>query len=363
MKILILANSDIGLYNFRKELLETLIKENNQIIIALPNGQRISDLKKLGCQYFSIKLDRRGMNPLSDLLLLKRYCNLIKVLDPEMILTYTIKPNIYGGIAASLKHKEYITNITGLGSSIENGGIISKVVFLLYKVALRNAKCVFFQNKSNKEVFFKKGFHFLHSRIIPGSGVNLDYHTFEEYPCESMPITFLFIGRIMKEKGIDELFKALEKVRKKNIKVICNLIGFYEENYRERIEQLENQGLIKYFGFQEDVRPYIKKSWAIIQPSYHEGLSNVLLEASAAGRPVLASRIPGCQEAFEEEVTGIGFEAHDSEEIAFAIEKFVLLPYEKKKKMGKEARRKMEKEFDRKLVVKEYLEEIKRKKI
>lgn len=360
MKILVLTNNDIGLYNFRKELLEELLKRENQILIALPEGVRIADLTKLGCKFYPINIDRRGKNPFKDIILFKVYFQLIKAYLPDIILTYTIKPNIYGGIAATLNRKPYIINITGLGSALENNGLIKSLILFLYKMAVQNAKCVFFQNRENYQFFLKNKIHISNPRFLPGSGVNLKYNKFEEYPEEGETLLFLFIGRIMKEKGVEELLTAFGQLKKEHQDISCILIGNYEEDYRKMIESLDQRGVIQYVGFQNDVRPYIKRCWAVIQPSYHEGLSNVLLEAAAAGRPVLASKIPGCQEAFDEGITGFGFKPQNTISLRETILKFIQIPYQRKKEMGLAARKKMEREFDRKVVIEAYLDEIQR---
>lgn len=359
MKVLILANNDVGLYNFRKELIQRLIQENIQVHIALPNGERIPDLEKIGCVYHEIQIDRRGMNPVKDGLLFGKYLRLLRNLKPDTVLTYTIKPNIYGGIAGRICRKQYIVNITGLGTAIENGGLKKALLLYLYKIALKKASCVFFQNHSNYKKFISYGICRTKEKILPGSGVNLKYHMFEEYPEENSPVIILFIGRIMRDKGVNEFFEMAEQIKKEYPDVIFQMIGFYEENYRVKVSELQSRNVIEYLGFQEDIRPYLKKSWAVIQPSYHEGLSNVLLEAGAHGRPVLASRISGCRETFDEGISGLGFKVKDSGSMQKTVKKFLELPYQKKREMGMAARKKMEDEYNREIVINEYMKEIK----
>ncbi|HOA82196.1 MAG TPA: glycosyltransferase, partial [Defluviitaleaceae bacterium] len=196
------------------------------------------------------------------------------------------------------------------------------------------------------------------TRLTPGSGVNLKYHCFEEYPDSDNIIKFLFIGRIMKDKGIDELLEAAQKVKCMYPNVQFDLVGYCEENYTKRLSDFENRGIIKYHGQQDDVHSFIKGAHAIIHPSYHEGMANVLLEAASTGRPVLASNIPGCRETFDEGVTGYGFEVRNTSALVNTIEKFIKLPYEDKKQMGIAGRVKVEHEFDRQIVVDCYMEEI-----
>lgn len=359
MKILIFTNKDTGLYKFRKELLQQLINDGVHVFIALPDGEYIPLLKKMGCIFCETPVDRRGMNPWKDLRLLIRYNRLIRKIRPDIVLTYTIKPNIYGGIICRLYHVKYIETITGLGTAIEDKGILSKILLLLYKVGLKNASQVFFQNAENQR-FFKENKMVKKSRLISGSGVNLQEHCFEEYPTEDGELRFIFIGRIMKDKGIEELLICAEQLKAVYPNIYFDLVGNYdEESYRAQVEELEKKGIVKYLAFQSDVHSVIKRYHAIILPTYHEGLSNVLLEAAACGRPVLTTRIPGCRETYEEEVSGIGFEAKNTKSLIEAVEKFIGLAYEEKREMGIQGRKKMEREFDRQLVIEAYMQEIK----
>ncbi|MFJ7974835.1 glycosyltransferase family 4 protein [Peribacillus sp. NPDC096379] len=360
MKILVFANFGMGLYNFRKELLEALINQNNEVYVSLPNDEYVPKLEKIGCKFVDTHLDRRGTNPLKDIKLLINYMGIIKRIKPNVVLTYTIKPNVYGGIACAITKTPYITNITGLGTSIENKGLIQKVTLKLYRLGLKKASCVFFQNKTNQRFFIDNKIVKSNTRLIPGSGVNLELQKFEKYPMIDDNIKFLFIGRIMKAKGIEELMEAAELVKVQYPNVQFHLIGGSEENYYKKLDELERLDIIKYHGQQNDVHSYIKQTHATILPSYHEGLANVLLESASSGRPVLASRVTGCIEAFDEGLTGFGFEAKNVESLVEAIIKFINLPYDQKRVMGIYGRRKMENEFDRNIVISAYLKEIKK---
>lgn len=358
MKILILANNSTGLYKFRKELIEELANNNYQIYVSSPQDNFTYRLISLGCNHIETHVDRRGTNPISDLKLLVSYIQLIKHIKPDVVLTYTIKPNVYGGLACRLTKTSYITNITGLGTSIENKGLIRWITLALYGCGLKSAKCVFFQNEPNRQLFIKEKIIRGKSILIPGSGVNLDQYSFEVYPEDNEIIRFLFIGRIMKAKGIDELLVAAKRIKEKYPNVQFDLIGGTEEDYLKQLNELKMQGIINYHGQQENVYDYIKRSHAIILPSYHEGTANVLLESASTGRPIIATRVTGCIETFDEGVTGLGFEVKNAESLVHAIINFIKLPYEKKKSMGIEGRKKMEREFDRCIVVKEYMQEI-----
>lgn len=359
MKILILANFDMWLYKARKELLEKLLL-NHEVYIALPDGEYIERMEKMGAIFQPINIDRRGKNILYEI---KTFCKYIKVVHsvkPDMVLTYTVKPNIYGGIVCRLLHRPYIANVTGLGTAVEEKSKFSKILVQCYCAALKKASCVFFQNKSNRSFFVKNGLKNSNIKLLPGSGVNLEEHCYEEYPDSEDEITFLFIGRIMRDKGVVELVDASKRIQKrfKNIKV--QLVGFCEEDFKSKLEKINAKKYVELCGQQEDVHSFIKQCHAVVLPSYHEGMANVLLEAAACGRPVLASNVPGCRETFDEGISGFGFEARNAKDLEKAMEKFIKLDHEKKAEMGRAGRKKMEKQFNRNIVVRMYEKEIER---
>lgn len=359
MKILILANNDIGLYKFRKELLERLIADGHEVCVSVPGGEFVGALEKLGCKVESTEISRHGTNPIEDLKLMVRYRSYVKRFHPDIVFTYTIKPNIYGGIVCAFMGVSYISNITGLGTAIENPGAIRRLLLAMYKIALKKANCVFFQNAENRDFFVTRKLVNGKYRLIPGSGVNVADYKYEEYPKrQSGHDKFLFIGRIMKDKGIRELFEAACRIKEEYPDASFDIVGGEDEDFLEDIHRLEGKGIIRYWGQQSDVRPFIKDCSAVVLPSYHEGMSNVLLEAASVGRPVLASDIPGCRESFDEDISGFGFRPGDADSLYHVLKKFILLPTCQKAEMGRNGRRKMETKFSRDIVIQAYLEEI-----
>lgn len=355
--ILILANSSVGAYSFRNELIEGLLI-SHKVVISVPDAERTAELEAEGCEVVNTSLNRRGMNPIEDFILLLSYCKLLKRIRPDIVLTYTIKPNIYGGLCCRMRKIPYITTITGLGSNFQKQGLLKQLVIRMYQTALKKTERVFFQNEQNQQIFRECRIEGKRSILVNGSGVNLDRHRFEEYPIGE-PVRFLFIGRIMKEKGIEEFLKAAEAVHMKyGEKVSFEILGACDEDYEELLADYEKRGIISLFGFRTDVQPYIKAASAIVLPTYHEGMSNVLMEASASGRPVIASDISGCREIFEEGVTGFGCRPRDAESLIAALEKLLTLRAEERADMGRRAREKMEREFDRKRVTDVYIKEI-----
>lgn len=361
MKILILANNDVGLYKFRKELLERLLADGHEVLVCLPYGPFVDDMVKMGCRYLFSNFERRGTNPWRDLKLLKDYITILKIEKPNIVFTYTIKPNVYGGIACRIRNIPYVTNITGLGTSIENKGLLQLITLNLYKIGVGKAKKVFFQNTTNRDFMISHGIINSEYEVLPGSGVNIDDNKLEAYPSENDGIKFLFIGRIMKDKGIEEYLAAARIIKKKFTDVKFDIIGDYDDSrYQKDVEAAVAEGIVGYFGFQKDVHKFIAEHHATVLPTYHEGLSNVLLETAATGRCVIASNIPGCRETFDDGITGIGFEPQNVESLSFALEKFLGMPRDSKKQMGLAGRKKIETQFDRNIVINKYIKIIQR---
>ncbi len=358
MKILVLANNDVGLLSFRQELLTSLLDKNYEVIVSLPSGNRIDEIKTLGCKISIANISRRGMNPVEDLKLLKYYLNLLSKEKPNVVLTYTIKPNIYGGMSCAIKGIPYIVNITGLGSAVEKPGIIQTLTVNMYRLAMRKAKCIFFQNEGNRNFFKSRNIRNDIHRIIPGSGANIKRFQPAEYPSFG-PIRFLFISRLMKEKGIEEYFAAAQYFRRIRNDVEFHILGDCEEDYTTQLKALESDGVVIYHGQQNDVRPFLSECSCLIHPTFYpEGMSNVILEAASTGRPVITTRRHGCMEAVDDGVTGFLFEEKDTQGLIDQIEKFLSMSVEGRAEMGKRARSKMEREFDRQIVVDAYLDEI-----
>lgn len=391
-KILIISNSDAGLYEFRKEVVSALIETGYEVHISVPETGFKDRLAMLGATIHVTALDRRGMNPATDYKLYKAYKALLKELKPDVALTYTIKPNVYGGVACKKAKVAYLANVTGLGSTLQGDGILKKFIVMLYRIGLKGASCVFFQNAYNMEFMKNCGCvsQKTHTRLLSGSGVNLEEHALLPYPkielsCENTfaersgdtqpddkqltdtiskdnRIHLLNIGRIMDDKGSSELLTAVEKIRETHPEVVLDILGTFEEETKDKYEpwvnRLVESGAVFFHGFRDDVDNFYKVCHVVIHPSYHEGMSNVVQEAAAAGRPVLTSDIPGCNEIYENGIGGIAFEPRSMESLLEAMETFLSMSEADREKMGIAAREYVEKHFDRKLVVEAYLEEI-----
>ena len=361
-KILILSNDSSYTYNLRDVLLERFVNEGFEVVVCCECLNYKQNLLDLGVKLIDVKFSRHSINPFSNIALLKQYKKIILTENPDVVLTYNIKPNVYGGIACKSLRIPYIPNITGLGIAVKNAGIVQKISKQLYKVGMSGASCVMFQNIDNKMFFIENDMLGEATRtcLLPGSGVNLEKFTLQPYPENNTEMVFSIIGRIMKDKGTDELLEAVRLVKNKFSKTVFRMIGYFDDKYQKIIMRSVKEGLIEYYEEQQDIRQFIKESWAVIQPSHHEGMSNVLIESAACGRPVIATDIPGCRETFDNNVSGFAFPVGDVVSLAKTIIQFIELPHHKKVQMGLEGRAVVEKKFDRNFVASAYLEEVKK---
>ena len=358
-KVLFLVNHDVVIYNFRLELVERLLAEGHQVVISSPYGERIDDLVALGCEFRPITLSRHGMNPVQELKLLRDYIKLIREEKPDIVFTYTIKPNIYGGIACALRKVPYVVNITGLGTAVENSGLVQKITVMLYRLALARVQRVFFQNEENRQFFVDRKLAMGKHGMLPGSGVNLQRFSPLEYPGEETT-EFVFISRIMKEKGADQYLEAAEYSRGKYPNTRFHICGFCEQAYEQKLKDLHDKGIIIYHGMVRDVKQVIAKTHCTIHPTYYpEGLSNVLLESAACARALITTNRSGCREVIDNGINGFVVEQKHTQDLIDKIEVFLALPWEQKKAMGIAGRAKVEREFDRQIVVEKYLQEMK----
>lgn len=336
-----------------------LIDEGHEIIVSAPVDDKTTDVEQLGCKVIDTQFNRKGTNPINDLALIIKYRKLLKKIKPDVVLSYTTKPNLYGGIACQLLGIPQIANITGLGVAVEYPGLLQRITILLYKIGLRKTKTVFFQNIANKDFCLKHRMVNGQYKLIPGSGVNIDFHSFQSYPDVASPLKFVFISRLIKQKGIEEYFKAAERIKVKHPEIEFHIVGWCEDAYSEKLKELEDKGIVIYHGPVGDIRPIVGMANCTVHPSFYpEGMSNVLLESCSAGRPIITTDRPGCGEIIDDGVNGFVVKQCDTDDLVKKIEMFITLPYEQKKRMGKEARIKVEREFDRQIVVENYINEI-----
>ena len=359
-KVLFLVNHDVVIYNFRLEIVERLLAEGYDVHISSPYGERIDDLVTLGAKIHEIEMDRHGMNPISEYKLLREYKKLLKSVKPDIVLGFTIKPNIYGAIAARKAKIPFVANITGLGTAVENGGWKQKVFVLLYKYAFRGIQRVFFQNTENQQFFIDNKIALGKHKLLPGSGVNLERFPLKDYPAEENGVVrFAFISRIMKEKGIEQYLAVAKAIKSKYPNTEFHICGFCESEYEGKLNEYNDNGTVIYHGMIRDVAAFLDDIHCVIHPTYYpEGISNVLLEACASGRPIITTDRSGCREVVDDGVNGFMIPQRDSKRLIEAVEKFMMLSNAERMAMGIAGREKVRREFDRQIVVQRYMDEV-----
>lgn len=356
-KILIITNHSYMLYQFRRELIQELMKEN-EVVLSMPFVGHEDDFKGMGLRCIETAVDRRGINPKTDFRLLRTYYQMLKKEKPDLVITYSIKPNVYAGLACGMLNIPFCANVQGLGTAFQKP-VLAQFVTVLYKMAFRKVQTVFFENGGNAEEFRKRRIIPAEKqKVLPGAGVNLEHYSYQPYPKNDV-VHFLYLGRIMKEKGMDELFTAVKRLKEEGYKFVLDLVGFFEDEYKEQVEELQEQGIAVFHGFQQDPRPYYGAADCVVLPSYHEGMSNVLLEAAATGRCLITSNIPGCREAVDQGKTGILVNVKDADSLYRAMKKVLELSADKLEILGVRAREKMEAEFRKEIVVSETIKMLK----
>lgn len=358
--VAVVSNDHAWTYNLRREILQAFLDQGTRVVVIVGYGSRIDDLVEMGCEFIDVPVDRHGMNPAHEVKLIASYFKVLKELKPDLVLTYTIKPNCYAGMVCRFLNIPYVANITGLGTAVENGGLMQKITLMLHRIGLKKAQKVFFQNAENQEFMLKRGVISGSYDLLPGSGVNLQRFSPLEYPTEDTT-EFVFISRIMKEKGADQYLEAAEYIREKYPNTRFHICGFCEQAYEQRLQQLQADDVIIYHGMVKDVRQVLAKTHCTIHPTYYpEGLSNVLLESAACARALITTNRSGCREVIDDGVNGFVVEQKNAQDLIAKIEAFLALPWEEKKAMGIAGRTKVAREFDRQIVVGKYLEEMNR---
>ena len=357
-KILFLSNHFITLYSFRKELIKRLCERGHEVYISSPQDEQFSYFEQMGCKLIVTPMSRRGMNPVEDLKLIANYRRIIKDVDPDIIFSYTIKPNIYGTMASNALGYRQVCNVTGTGATFLKESGLAKLSRLLYKVSMKNAYKVFFQNSGDRDYFISHKMVRDNYEMLPGSGVNLEQHKLCPMP-ESDEIRFIYIGRVMAVKGVEQYLDAAKAIHEKYPNTKFYIAGFIEEEkYQAIVDEYAEKGIVEYLGFRKDIDSWIEHCHCTVLPSLGgEGVPNVLLESAATGRVCIASDINGSREVVEEGVNGFKFTPGSSTELIEKLERFIALSSDERAQMGKRGREKMEKEFDREIVIAKYIQE------
>lgn len=367
VRIALLTNNDDDIYCFRKELIEAFIKKEYEVLISCPYGEKFELLQDIPFAYDDPVIDRRGTSVINDGKLFLHYIKVFRRYKPDVVLTYTAKPNVYGSFAAHALGIPVINNVTGFGSVLKKAGAMRKFIMLLFKIAYRKSACIMFQNSTNmklaKELNMVNGDY----KLIPGSGVDTIRYPQQPYPdggdgIQGETIVFNYIGRILKDKGVDDYIEAARRIRKTYPNTEFNMLGFIEPTelqYETLLKELEEKKIVHYRGSQKDIKPFVARSHATIHPStYGEGMSNVLLESAASARPLITTDNPGCQETVQDGKTGYLYHGGDVEQLCKTIEQFLKMPNQERKKMGEAGRTYIEANFSRNTVIDAYVSKI-----
>ncbi len=362
--IAIVINTNWNIFNFRVSLLKSLQAQGYKIIAIAPHDKYVPKLEALGIECHPIVIHNKGVNPFQDLKLIFDFYRLYKMIKPEVLLHYTIKPNIYGGIAAWLVGIPVISNISGLGTVFLNNKLSSRIARLLYKVALKSPKTVFFQNKDDRALFIQlKLVAKEKTALLPGSGINTQEFLPIAVNKTNTDLQFLFIGRLLKDKGLVEYVEAARLLKIDYPRVQFLVLGaFYAGNPTaisvQTMTEWEQQGLVTYLGVSDHVASIIASVDCVVLPSYREGLSRVLLEAASMAKPIVTTNVPGCRDVVDEGVNGFLCQPKNVEDLVRAIKKMIHLEPEEREKIGKKGREKVVAEFDDCLVIEKYINKI-----
>lgn len=364
--VVISSNTAWSLNNYRAGLIRKLIAEGYHVVAVAPEDGYGARVAALGCRFVHLGMDNHGTHPGRDLLLLTRYLRLLRAIRPAVYLGYTVKPNVYGSIAAHLLNIPVVNNIAGLGATFVQRSLLTQVVQSLYKVSLRRSHRVFFQNSDDHDMFVRSGLVRADAADrLPGSGVDLArYVPRPPAPLAGRSFRFLLIARMLKSKGILEYVEAARAMRRRFPHVRFQLLGFIEEGYdsaisRAQIRVWEEEGLVEYLGSTDDVIPYIEAADCVVLPTfYREGVPRALLEAAAVARPLIATDTVGCRDVVDDGINGFLCQPRDAADLADKMTRMARLSEDARLAMGRAARSKIEVEFDEKLVLNKYADTV-----
>ena len=363
MRIAIVLNTSWNIYNFRLGLIKTLLNKGIEVHAIAPEDTYSSKLVEAGCVYHPLKMDSRGINPIRDLALVAELFSIYRSIRPDIILHYTVKPNIYGTLAASMLRIPVINNVCGLGTAFLDKNLISRLVIQLYRIAFRFPRKIFFQNEQDLKFFLsKKIVRKDMTDLIPGSGIDPEVFKPAGFH-RNKKFTFLLISRLIHDKGIVEYVDAVRQLRESGLEARFQILGPIDEGHRRGIPEQTvrtwiDSGLVEYLGTTEDVRPFIHDADCVVLPSYREGTPRTLLEAASSGKPIVATDVPGCTNVVKDKYNGFLCRKKDPSDLAKKMDHIYNLPDSELKTLGKNGRQLIVTRFDEKLVISKYLDNI-----
>lgn len=365
MHILMTVNASWNILNFRRPVVEALVQAGHAVTVLAPADDTVARLGALGCRFLPLEMDVKGLNPLRELALMTRFYRLFRAERPDVILSYTIKNNIFGAMAAKALRIPFIPNVSGLGTAFLSGGALQRLVEMLYRRAFAGLPVVFFQNSEDLDLFESRGLVAPgQGRVLPGSGIDLERFAPAPYPAAGSAPVFLLVARLLRDKGVVEYVEAARQVKARHHGVRFQLLGAVDAANRSAIdaETLRgwvSEGVVDYLGTTDDVRPFIAAASCVVLPSYREGAPRTLIEAAAMARPLIATDVPGCRAVVEQGRSGLLCKVRDPSSLAEEILRFLDLSHEEREAMGQAARAHMVRDYDQARVVAAYLQAIK----
>ncbi len=364
MDVIVTVNAAWNIANFRKPIVSSLLAQGHRVTVLAPHDQSVCGLIEMGCRYVPLAMDTKGLNPLVDIALVRRLRLEFRRHAPDLVLSYTIKNNVYGALAARPLGIPFIANVSGLGTAFLSGGALQFVAERLYRTAFAELPTVFFQNPDDRDLFVNRRLvRAAQARVLPGSGIDLVHFAPAQYPASDEPPIFLMIGRLLRDKGVCEFFEAARLVKAQHPNARFQLLGAVDAANRtaidrQTVDRWQASGVIEYLGTSDDVRDRIAAAHCVVLPSYREGAPRTLIEAAAMARPAIASDVPGCSAVIENGITGLLCRVRDGGSLADACLRFLAFGRKQQIAMGEAARAKMEREFDEGIVVAAYQQAI-----
>lgn len=369
VKVLIVLNSAWNLLNFRSGLIKALIEKGHEVVLAAPQDEHVPALKALGASFVNLPMRAHGINPFADLKLLWNMVCLLKAIKPTVLLAYTAKPNIYGGLAGQIMSIPVINNVAGLGSVFIKGGWVASVLTKLYRLALARSFCVFFQNPDDRLQFTEKGLVKIEkTNLVPGSGIDLNQFQVAPLPClreshlpfEEREFVFLLVSRLLRDKGVIEYVEAARYLKPLYPRAKFALLGSRDLGNPNAVSDKlfnnwQSEGIVSYWGTSSDVRIELALVDCVVLPSYREGTPRSLLEAAAMGRPLIATDVPGCREVVHAGLNGLLCDPRDYKSLATQMENVLKMTPEKLYKFTQVSRELVQEQFDENLVIEAYL--------
>jgi glycosyltransferase involved in cell wall biosynthesis len=360
MKVAVVLNTSWNIYNFRLNFIKTMLAQGHEVHTIAPQDDYTHLLTELGCIHHNIRMDSRGANPIKDLGLMVELWSIYRKIRPSIVLHFTIKPNIYGTLAASVLRIPTINNVCGLGTVFLKDNMVSAIAIFLYRISFRFASKVFFQNPDDLKLFVAKKLVTPEmADILPGSGINLQhFHPVAHQRNKSF--TFLMISRLISDKGVFEYIEAIKRLKNEGFQGKFQVLGAMDPEHRrgiktEIVQQWIDDGTIEYLGTTNDVRTHINAADCVVLPSYREGTPRTLLEAACSAKPIIATNVPGCNHVVENNFNGLLCNLKDEKDLADKMRQMSGYDDYTLNMFGENGRAKMEAQFDENFVINKYL--------